>query len=348
MHEACQSDQGCVIAAERGVNCALSGAAYPERDVAGAILMTAGAWWRDFSLEGGAVRVRKTGALVPVEPGVMGECLAWLRFYAAVRAEAASNPTDGPAIWFAPDRPRPWYLVWAAATLAGLRLSDTPEAADIAFFFEDATTGTPPAPAGLPVINGRCGDVSKSHVAAVFEQVSGRALTVDPTRVSGPVVAKSETNGAHDGRIVTGPCAKEVGLAYQRLIDTLAPDGMVEDLRCPTVGGEVPVVFLKRRPAASRFANANAEVAMLNPADVFSAEERALIANFCAALGLDWGGVDVLRDRRDGKLWIVDANKTDMGPPTALPQAEKMTAARLVARALRRQVELFAAKGAGA
>ncbi|MGJ3230390.1 MAG: hypothetical protein ACFE0P_01170 [Oceanicaulis sp.] len=305
--------------------------------------MAAGAWWRDFSLEGRSVRVLKTGALVPVEPGVIGEVIAWLRFHLSVGA-AAPRP-DGPSVWFAPDRPRPWYLIAPAARLAGLRIADTPERADLGFFFEDATIGTPPSRPGLVVINAACRDVSKSHVSKVFEQVSGRALAVDPELFHGPVAAKSETNGAHDGRVVQAPCAAAPGLVYQRLIDTLAEDGMVEDLRCPTVDGEIPVVFLKRRPLATRFANSNAEVRKLSPQDVFSAEERGLIKRFCTAMGLDWGGIDVLRDRRDGLIWIVDVNKTDMGPPTALPLAEKLAATRALARALRAYADRLAGAG---
>ncbi|MEQ8406467.1 MAG: hypothetical protein RKE49_15330 [Oceanicaulis sp.] len=307
--------------------------------------MAARAWWRDFSLEGGAVRVRKTGALVPVEPGVVGEVLAWLRFHLAVAASTAARRADGPSVWFAPDAPRAWYLIAPVMRLAGLNIADTPETADIGFFFEDATTGSPPAPPGLRMMNGACKDVSKSHVSDVFEQVSGRALAVDPETFAGAMAVKSEKNGAHDGRVVNGPCPRALGLVYQRLVDNLAEDGLVEDLRCPTVDGEIPVVFMKRRPAQTRFANANAEVMKLDPRTVFSAEERRLIKRFCAAMGLEWGGLDVLRDRRDGMIWIVDVNKTDMGPPTALPLSDKMAASRTLALALRAYAERLTGAG---
>ncbi len=307
--------------------------------------MAARAWWRDFRLEGGALRVRKTGALVPVEPGVVGEFAAWLRFHLAVEASTAARRPDGPAVWFTPDAPRPWYLVWPVARLAGLRFAKTPQEADLGFCFEDATLTAPPANTTLRYINAACLDVSKSHVSTVFEAVTGRALLVTPETFEGDMVAKSEHNGAHDGRIVQGPCPRAPGLVYQSLIDTLCDDGLVEDLRCPTVDGEVPVVFIKRRPVGARFANANTQVLKRAPEDVFNAAERELIKRFCNAMGLDWGGLDVLRDRRDGQLWIVDVNKTDMGPPTALPLNEKMAAARTLARALRAYAERLAGPG---
>ena len=54
---------------------------------------------------------------------------------------------------------------------------------------------------------------------------------------------------------------------------------------------------------------------------------------------LDWGGLDVLRDRKSGALYVVDVNKTDMGPPIALPMKDKMRAVRTLAAALRAFLE---------
>jgi hypothetical protein len=214
--------------------------------------------------------------------------------------------------------------------------------------FEDVTTGRIPAGHGLPIINARCADVSKSRIAAVFEKVSGRALAVDPTTWRGPMVEKSELNGAHDGRVLQGPCEPHRAMVYQRLIDNGDGSGMVEDLRCPTVDGEVAAVFLKRRPVTRRFANANTEVRELDPRTALSDDERALIAAFCREFGLDWGGVDVLRDRSSGEIWIVDANKTDMGPPTALPVRRKLASAFAIGGHLRAYCERRVADSKGA
>ena len=148
------------------------------------------------------------------------------------------------------------------------------------------------------------------------------------------MVGKSERNGAHDGRVETGP-RPAGGLVWQRLIDNTTADGCVEDLRCPTVGGEIDVVFIKRRPVARRFENHNSAVSLAKADAVFSADERALISRFCAAMGLEWGGIDVLRDRRDSSIWIVDVNRTDMGPPTALPLRDKLASARRIGTRLR-------------
>ena len=93
------------------------------------------------------------------------------------------------------------------------------------------------------------------------------------------------------------------------------------------------IVFRKRRPLARRFANENASVDWVRPQEVFTPAEIDLIRRFCSEIRLDWGGVDVLRNRQDGRIYIVDANKTDMGPPVALPLGQKLRATRLLARA---------------
>lgn len=298
------------------------------------------AWWQDFRYANGVVHVKKTGIDVPLGAGLVSETAAWLAFHARVEAARLPIRADGPRLWFAPDRPRPWYLLWPALQLAGMRLARVPGDADLAFVFEDRTIMAPPdLPAGMPAVNAHCLDVSKSRVASVFEDVFGRALGVDPERWHGPIVSKSEANGRHDGVVIEGPAPREPGRAYQRLIDNLAPDGCVEDIRCSTVGGEIPVAFIKRREAGRRFANANAEVSLCAPGEVLSDQERARIRQFCAAMGLDWGGLDVLRDRASGEIFIVDVNKTDMGPPIALPLDDKMKATRAIAVMFRQFAE---------
>lgn len=301
--------------------------------------MTTTAWWRDFQLEGNVVQVRKTGARIPIDLGIISETLTWMGYHGRIELERRRIRAEGPRIWFTPDRPRPWYLIWPVVQLAGLRIAERPEDADLQFSFEDVTTVDPPGQNGGVHLNAACLDTSKSEIAHVFEQISGRALAVDPQSWTAEMVAKSEMNGAHDGRILTGPVRPEPGIAYQRLIDNSADDGCVEDLRCPTVDGELSVVFLKRRPLAERFANHNTEVRLLDPDTVFTPEERELIRRFCRAMALDWGGLDVLRDRQTGELWIVDVNKTDMGPPIALPLKDQLTATRALAHALRAYVD---------
>lgn len=296
-------------------------------------------WINDFEWEWGRLRVKKTGAIVPFSKAIRSEVLSWFEFYFAV-IRAPREPGAPFTIAFAPDRPRPWYLIWPVLRLAGARFVDDPAKADVMMQFEDTTRLHPIAPPqrtrGM-TLNFACTDVSKSKVAAAFEAAFGYPLAVDPATHVGEAVEKSEENGAHDGRIVMCPTPAKPGCVYQRVIDNRVagrPD-LVEDIRTPTVAGQPPVVFFKRRRASDRFANSNVEVVVAKPEDVYSQAELASIATFTRLLGLDWGGLDVLRDAKEGRLYIVDANKTDMGPPTALPLAEKLLATRTLARAFR-------------
>jgi len=69
----------------------------------------------------------------------------------------------------------------------------------------------------------------------------------------------------------------------------------------------------------------------------YTPEEIEKLGAFARAMGLDWGGLDVLRDRRTGRLYVVDVNKTDM-PPIALPWADKLRATSRLAAALRQLI----------
>jgi hypothetical protein len=292
-------------------------------------------WWRDFEFQDGIVTVKKTGARLPLEPGLIGEVLAWFPFYFTVegwRLKAAAQA--GPRIWFTPDRPRPWYLIWSVLHAAGARIADSPADADAVFVFDDCTTCTPiPVPPGARVINRDCQSIAKSHVARVFEQCFGYSLAIDPEGWSGPMVEKSEINGAHDGRIIQGPCIAKPGHVYQRVINNSVGNGLVEDLRCPTMAGRIPLVLRKRRRVEHRFLNSNDEVDYAETSSVLTAAEQDQLARFTQAMKLDWGGLDVLRDREDGRLYVVDVNKTDMGPPIAMRLTDKVEVTRRLAEA---------------
>ncbi|HWA63961.1 MAG TPA: hypothetical protein VG939_21495 [Caulobacteraceae bacterium] len=297
--------------------------------------MTDALWTSDFVIAGRTLTVKKTGASVVVDREILAAFARWFALYAPVRARAAAlalTGRRGPSIWFAPDRPRPWYLVWLATAWAGARIARSPNDADAAFYFEDATCGRPPTPAVRRRINFECLDVSKSRVAAVFEEVFGYPLALDPTRHEGWAVEKSEANGVHDGRIVACPRPAAPARVYQRLVGNLE-NGEAVDLRTPFVGGRPVVVFVKRRPAASRFANANTAVALAEPEAVFSAAEIERLTAFARAMKLDWGGLDILRDGPTGRLYVVDVNKTDM-PPIVLPWRDKLRAVSRLAAAL--------------
>lgn len=159
-------------------------------------------------------------------------------------------------------------------------------------------------------------------------------LRVDPATYQGPIVEKSEKNGVRDGRIMGLGDVPRPDCVYQRLIDTMDTAGSADDLRTLCVGGVPVLVWLKIKPAGARFAIHNRKASLCDPAEIFSREETALIAQFTARMGLDWGGLDILRDRADGRIYIVDVNKTDVGPVIALSWLDKMRSMDRLGRAL--------------
>ena len=297
-------------------------------------------WTSDFILEDGVVLVKKTGHRFAFDLKLWQDILTWSAFYVRAELWRVQRRLSGHRrvrIAFLPDLPRPWYLIWAVAACAGTRVVDDAREADIVMHFDDSTlsaeTPLPDFGAHQPrLVNFGCRDISKSGVAGAFERAAGYALAVDPATYTGPIVDKSEINAAHDGHIVEGPFQPQAGRAYQRLVDNTIGGGLVEDLRTTTADGEALIVFRKRRPIARRFANENVSCDCVKPAEVFSSAELDLIRRFTRELKLDWGGVDVLRDRADGRIYIVDANKTDMGPPVVLKLGQKLRVTRLITR----------------
>lgn len=295
-------------------------------------------WFSDFKYDEGAVLVKKTGARVPVTLKILNDVFTWFAFYFFAQTWRIWRTLTGhkrPTIAFSPDKPRPWYFIWPVMHVAGAKIiSDTSEA-DIVFQFDDTTVTnnvTPATKPGAVLVNFDCNDISKTLIAKVFSEASGYDLAVDPATYDGPMVEKSELNGVHDGRIIYGPMKAIEGKTYQRLVDNEIEGGLVEDLRTCIVGGEPTIVFRKRRPLDQRFMNDNREVILDKVNAVFSKEEQDVIRRFAAGIHLDWGGIDVLRDKTTGKIHIVDANKTDMGPPVALALGGKLRSTRRMAK----------------
>lgn len=294
-------------------------------------------WWTDWDYRDGVVSVRSTGQKLPVKGRFLWVCFNWFIYYLCMEAwRAGSLARKGPRVAFLPQRPRPWYFIWPALHAAGGRIVNDPEQADIVFYFEDATAAEGLArPEAVAALNFACTDVTKTRVNEVFEAIFGYPLRVDPESASGPVVEKSEKNGAHDGHVLEAPFPARGGAVYQRLIDNRIDADRVEDFRCLVVGGRIPFGFLKRRPVDRRFMNFNTEVKLAENDDWLLPGELEKLEAFAAAMGLDWGALDVLRDRNDGRIYVVDVNKTNIDPPIALPLRDKLNATRRVATMLR-------------
>ena len=238
----------------------------------------------------------------------------WVVPWMAWRARRRRPGTVTARIAYHPQPAGPWYTLPLALMGTGVRTVRRVADADVVMAFDDRTRGSDPEPPSEgPRLNGRITDISKTHVADVFARCFGYPLAVDPTAHAGPMVEKSDINGVHDGRIVHGPLdAPRPGMVYQRLIDTTCRPGVTEELRCTCVGGRVSVAVRKEKADAARFAARYLSTQPVDAATVLSETERARIAGFLDAMGLDVGSIDVLRDRDDGRVYVVDVNKTCM------------------------------------
>jgi len=300
-----------------------------------------GFWGLDFRLVDGYVHVKSTGVRFKNDWQLWKDIGRWFTYYLFVRLHGAwvhLIGRSGPLIYFAPQRPRPWYIVWAAVVWGGMRFSSSPELAEAAFYFEDLTQAMPPAAPHARAFNFGVSDVSKTKVAEVMEAAWGYPLAIDPTTFVGEAVEKGEDNGVHDGRLVQCPTARRPGKSYQRLIKTEGADGWAYDLRTACVGRRPVVVFVKQKPTAARFSIQNTSVVVKMPEEVFSADEIAQLCRFCEHMDLDWGGLDVLREHETGRLYVVDVNKTDTGPAVVLNWRDRSRATTLLSDALREMV----------
>lgn len=190
-------------------------------------------------------------------------------------------------------------------------------------------------PQGKRVLNDTQFDSRKRNVQAVFERISSRSLSVDPVSYDGIAVVKSDRNAEHDGALIKLPIKRPAdGCVYERLIENLVGENFIFDIRVPFFDGLAPLAYIKLRPRELRFQNVNHAVALVAPGDVLSWEELTLCRTFCREIGLEYGEIDVLRDRRTGEIFIVDANNTPAGPPGMLSEEGRATAIRFLATAM--------------
>jgi hypothetical protein len=227
------------------------------------------------------------------------------------------------------------YTIWKTCMLLGLRIEQrcaTPP--DVTIYWEDTTVSAPPHDSG-GLLNARCTDIGKNFVEQRFAEVFGYPLAIDAATHRGPYVRKSRLNFAHDGAVGNGPPERhEPDSVYERLVDNSIDGGwQVMDIRTPIVGTRIPVVILLFRSITDRFGTNSPRGVVVSPNSVFSQTEQTLIIAMAQAMGLDFGELDILRDATDGRIYIVDVNKTPSGPPTPLSLGERHRAMRLIAEA---------------
>lgn len=240
---------------------------------------------------------------------------------------------DGLSISFGPSAPTiQMYCIVKICRALSLRIIQGSEG-QIRMAWDDTTV-----PKDLPIgaINSRCENIGKAHVANVFSQTFGYDLSVDPRLHSEKCVEKSDENGMHDGSIVECPREPRDGYVYQHVVDNRVGH-LVEDLRVAVIGSEIPLVYLLCRPVHERFANFSSRAVLKRPEEMLSSSEISKILDFAREIRLDYGELDVLRNRKDNRIYIVDVAKTPFGPPIRLPLNKRLEAIQIQAEAFNRQ-----------
>lgn len=222
-------------------------------------------------------------------------------------------------ILFYPHKPFPGTAIYKIFLHLGYSITNDPtKKFDLAFKWQDATFL--PSDSFLQnlakqteVLNANCHDISKSHVDKIFQEVFGYSSIVNPLIFRGKIVRKSNMNGTHDGKIMDYPIKEiESGYIYQKLINNEVDENFVQDIRVTIFKNEIPYLVLKYRPIKNRF-NEKSYAKIAEVKDVFSQEEIDKIIIFAQRIGLDYGDLDILRDREDNKIYIIDANNAPWG-----------------------------------
>jgi len=236
-----------------------------------------------------------------------------------------------------PGVPELGHILGKLCALLGYVCTNDPKSGfDFAWYFEDTTCSAGSLPVDVDparTFNARCLNIGKGYIAQVFEEVFGYSLAIDPTTYVGLAAVKSNQNALHDGRTIQCPIAPtdvRADCVYQQLVDNETGPGTVTDLRVVIHRARLPLVYRKFRPTETRYSNTNARVELCQPEDIFSVDERAQLLRFGERIGMDFGELDVLRDRNSGKIYVVDANNTPTGPPNGLSEQDSARALHIL------------------
>ena len=209
--------------------------------------------------------------------------------------------------------------LWHACNKLGVEITNDPNSDfKYAIYWNIKSNSTPDQVISeishrMKVINIKCGNVLKYRVDEIWNEISGYTIKINPAKFKYKYVRKSQlqycshTGEKHDGVICNFNQKRDPRYVYQRLIDTSLPDGRYRTLRLPIFGDSIPCVIVK--DSKDRFKESHSVVDICY--DIFgwfSVEERKWIKKFRKGIGLDYGELDILRDKNTEKIYVIDVN----------------------------------------
>jgi hypothetical protein len=241
------------------------------------------------------------------------------RWVKALRFAALHNRslgTSAPHVSFYPMRPGPKSSLGHILPRVGAKIAHSARTDGVLFAWDTGTFFRPHALRELPAhaLNRYCLDISKSNVDRVWQLAAGYSISVDPLATEGALVEKPEINGLHGGRVVNGPLLESRrGMVYQKLVDARVDERRILQLRPVIIGGRIVLTYAKWREYPHWFKGTELTVPTSSD-DLLSQNEQHLLERFARLIGLDYGELDVLRDRQSGLIYVVDANRTPVRP----------------------------------
>jgi hypothetical protein len=242
----------------------------------------------------------------------------------AIARHNARQKRAAPTLNFYPERPLPRAQLMGMLALIGVRIGTDPRAGGPVIAWRKGAWLRAADQAALPAyaINRSCSDISKSRVDELWASVAGYSVAVDPLVTSGPLVVKGEENAIHDWYLANGPLPRrEPGKVYERLIDASAGELFIQS-RPVIMRGHVPLVMAIHFPR--QHWRAEAETFPAKVADFYTAAEMEQMLAFAAAIGLEYGELDVLRENGSGRLFVIDANPAPVRPHHIAPNEEAL------------------------
>lgn len=239
----------------------------------------------------------------------------WLRAVRFANWHNSMLPEDAPAVSFYPMRLEPTAALAHVLTRLGVRIGHFGAPVELTVAWETGTWLKDIDFRRLPndALNRHCVDISKTTVDRVWADLAGYSISLDPLWTTGPLVVKPDQNGRRAGRVVEGPLReRKTGRVYEKLIDSRDGD-KIWSTRVALMCGRIVNAYAKWRPYPQWFRGHEMTVPVA-PDELFSADEQRLMLQFAVAIGMEYGELDVLRDKESGLIYVVDANRTPVRP----------------------------------